>query len=312
MTHRRATSAPSLSPRGPNGTNARWESFVVRSQSAATGGIARRSVVSCPVVASLAAIGATAHGSKRDPLPIKPAVTAPVGAVTRDSAMQRTGATGADVRRANPRVLIANQTGREARELHAAFPDRIGHLIGPGGWREPFPFFAIDNGAFAGFDPAAFRRLLDRVARSGRAPAWVAVPDRPFDAVATLAMWHEWAPIVAAYGWPLAFVVQNGHAPDDVPSDAAVVFVGGSVEWKRATAPMWAARFPVVHVGRVTTARWVRHYGAAGVATVDGTGWFRGDRRQLDRLWYLLADDAGHHFDAAACPAPRLFAGGFL
>jgi hypothetical protein len=205
------------------------------------------------------------------------------------------------------RILVSNNSGKEARALANAFPTRIGHLYSPGAFRGPFAEFpyAIDNGAFPAwsrgeaFDADAFRRLLDRVSRAPIAPLWVAVPDVVANREQTLDAWRAWRVEVAAYGWPLAFVVQDGMTAGDVPPDAAVVFVGGSTRWKWDTVAMWCAAFPRVHVGRVNMERLLWQIHRAGAESCDGTGWFRGDRSQLDGLWYYLADSAGLEDDPA-------------
>lgn len=214
------------------------------------------------------------------------------------------------------RVMPTNNSGKEARALASAFPDRIGHLYAPGGQRGPFPAFpyALDNGAwpaFVGkraFDDAAFRALLAWADAAAIPPRWVAAPDVVGDAAATSASWRRWLPELQWRGWPLAFVVQDGHVADDVPEDARVVFVGGSREWKRETAPYWCRMFPRVHVGRVNTERWVRYYDACGAESVDGSGWFRGDRRQLDGLWHYLRDTTpAEQRPPCGAMQPRLF-----
>lgn len=213
-------------------------------------------------------------------------------------------------------VLVANNTGREARRLCDNFPDRIGHLIGPGGWRSPFDIFGLDNGRFPVFarggiwNARAFWKLV-RCARSApTAPRWIAVPDVVMQRDATLASWHHWAPKLRPLGWPLAFVVQNGMTKDDVPGEAAVVFVGGDTQWKQETARYWCEHFPRVHVGRVNGERDLWRYHRAGAESCDGSGWFRGDQKQLAGLWYYLADSEGIQ-DAAHGPLqPRLFSMG--
>jgi hypothetical protein len=196
------------------------------------------------------------------------------------------------------RVLIANNTGREARRMAERFPDFVGHLYSPGGWRSPsrrFPY-AVDNGAYrcfaAGrsFDDASYLQLLRRLRGTTLAPMWVAVPDVVADRPATIALWAKWVEEVGTLGHPLAFVVQDGMTPADVPAEASIVFVGGSTAWKWATIELWADSFDRVHVGRVNSPRRLRECARLGVESVDGTGWFRGDRVQLDGLWYFLAD----------------------
>lgn len=211
-------------------------------------------------------------------------------------------------------VMVANNSGKEARRLAAAHPGRVGHLYGPGGWRGPFAEFpyALDNGAFPAWragrelDAAAFRALCEKAAAADIAPRWVAVPDVVCDRDRTLASWGQWAPELREFGWPLAFVVQNGMTPADVPSDAAVVFVGGDTKWKRETTADWCRHFPRVHVGRVNTERWLWRYARAGAESCDGSGWFRGDRSQLDGLWYFLQDTSAHETEDGASQ-PRLF-----
>jgi hypothetical protein len=212
--------------------------------------------------------------------------------------------------------MVANNSGKEARRLAATFPGRVGHLYGPGGWRGPFPEFpyALDNGAFPAWqkgralDEPAFRKLCDRAAAAAVAPRWVAVPDVVCDRDRTLASWYKWAPELRdRYGWPLAFVVQNGMTAGDIPGQADVVFVGGDTKWKQETAAYWSQHHPRVHIGRVNGERDLWRYHRAGAESCDGTGWFRGSRRQLDGLWYYLADSSGLD-DAAHGPMQcRLF-----
>lgn len=207
-------------------------------------------------------------------------------------------------------VMISNNCGAEAKRLLATYPERIGHLYAPGGFKEPWPHYALDNGAFAEwtngrpFNMDNLRRLCDRAARAPHPPRWVAVPDVVTDRARTLERWQEFAPELAAYGWPLAFVVQDGMCTVDVPRDADVVFVGGSTEWKQATAPQWCRIFPRVHIGRVNGQKDLWRYHRLGAESCDGTGWFRGKRRQLDGLWYYLADTEGLE-DAAHGPMQR-------
>lgn len=204
-------------------------------------------------------------------------------------------------------VLIANNTGAEARRLLEAYPERIGHIYGPGGWRGPWPNYAIDNGAYPAFtsgkpwDPAPFLQLIHRAEIASTPPRWIAVPDVVTDRIGTLKSWEKWAPPLRVHGWPLAFVVQDGMTPSDIPSRADVLFVGGSTDWKQKTATDWCQAHPRVHVGRVNGEKDLWRYHRAGAESCDGTGWFRGDRRQLDGLWYYLADTEGLE-DAAHGP----------
>lgn len=198
--------------------------------------------------------------------------------------------------------MPANNCKLHVGWLAGRFPGRLGHLYSPGSQRGPFGFlpYALDNGRFvcwaAGktWDEAAYLRLLDWAAASGQPPLWALVPDVVADRDGTLREWDRWAPRLAAYGWPLAMAVQDGMAVADVPTEAAVVFVGGSTKWKRRTLARWCESFPRVHVGRINTERWLWECESAGAESCDGTGWYRGDRRQLGGLVrYLERSAAG-------------------
>ena len=77
----------------------------------------------------------------------------------------------------------------------------------------------------------------------------------------------------------LLFAVQNGMQIDDVASllsPAVGIFIGGTTEWKEATAQAWGSlarrRNCHLHVGRVNSARRIRICAAAGANSFDGSG----------------------------------------
>jgi hypothetical protein len=159
--------------------------------------------------------------------------------------------------------------------------------------------YALDNGAFGAFkngtafDEKAFFGLCDWAKASGIAPRWVLVPDVVTDANATLVLWdHLWLR-VQEYGWPLAFAAQDGHEPRHVPENADVVFIGGSTDWKRLNIHRFCLHHPRVHVGRINTHKWLSLCAHAGAESVDGTGFFRGDRVQLEGLISFLEEQHG-------------------
>lgn len=201
--------------------------------------------------------------------------------------------------------MVANNSAGCVHFLAGRYPGGIGHLYSPGGERGPYDWlpYALDNGAFGAFRTGAafnadrWRRLLQWAAtriQSGAAPPlWVLVPDVVANAEATLEAWERYAPEATAYGWPLAFAAQDGHCAEDVPEAGAVVFLGGSTTWKRRAIRPWCARFPRVHVGRINGYHGLRYCAAAGAESCDGTGWLRGDQRQLGGLRRFLAEQAG-------------------
>jgi hypothetical protein len=198
-------------------------------------------------------------------------------------------------------IMPANNTGAWVGYLAGRYEGAIGHLYSPGAECGPFPFlpYALDNGAFGAFinkrpfDVAAWRALLGWAQSCGQRPMWSLVPDVVGDKEGTLAAWKAHAGEVAICGFKPAFAVQDGMLPEDVPSDAEVIFVGGSTEWKWSTAAMWCDAFPHVHIGRVNTLRWLRVASKHGAKSVDGTGWFRGDKNQREGLRHFLAEQAG-------------------
>ena len=189
--------------------------------------------------------------------------------------------------------MVSNSSGFMAGYLAGTFPGRVGWLLSPRGWRKPTEWhvFALDNGAFTGFDEKEFFGMLSKLDKlvPYRDPLWVTVPDKLKDREETRRLWDVYSPILRSrLDCPLAFVVQDGMTPSDVPKSADLIFVGGSKDWKWDSLEMWTTHFPWVHVGRVNSPKklWVCHQ--YGVASCDGTGWFRGDRTQLEGLWDYL------------------------
>jgi hypothetical protein len=179
--------------------------------------------------------------------------------------------------------LLVNGGTATVRRLAGRYPDLLGHLLSPGCGNSVATTLstglpvAADNGAYSGFDPDAFRRLLRRVAGRPRL-LWVVCPDRVGDARATLALFRAWEDEVRAAG-PIAFVLQDGQ--EDLPlPDADCYFVGGSTRWKLGRSAAWlvlAARAmgKPVHMGRVNSLRRVEAAYRLGCASVDGTSMSR-------------------------------------
>ena len=141
--------------------------------------------------------------------------------------------------------------------------------------------FAMDNDAFSAWtkqrewDHTAWVRMLQQVKASGLTPRWILVPDVVTDRDATLKKWDKHRDEAAAWGWPLAFAVQDGMTTGDLP-DAPVLFVGGSTDWKWESLEMWVKTGRRIHVGRVNEVDKLAYCEALGVESVDGTGWMRG------------------------------------
>lgn len=181
-------------------------------------------------------------------------------------------------------VMPANNSSGIVHFLAGKYPGKLGWMFSPGSFKEPRAWlpYAIDNGAFSAWESKRqwkeepFFDLLDRCQLSRFKPDWVAIPDAVGDREQTLWLWNQYARRVAMYRWRLAFVVQDGMTPNDVPELADVVFVGGTTKWKWRNVALFCATFPRVHVGRVNWVDKLEYCERVGAESCDGTGFFRG------------------------------------
>jgi hypothetical protein len=195
-------------------------------------------------------------------------------------------------------VMPANNSSPVVHYWAGKYPSKIGWLCGPSSigktkLRNWIPF-ALDNDAFSAWDKGvewserAYFSMLDHVAKLRANPIWALVPDVVADKQATIKKWHDYAPRVRKYGWPLAFAAQDGMTPADVPVDADVVFIGGTTDWKWKTFPAFTDAFPRVHIGRVNSIDKLWLCEDFGVESVDGTGWFRDG---VDNIRFLRLEE---------------------
>lgn len=182
-------------------------------------------------------------------------------------------------------IMPGNNLSNIVHYLARNFPGSIGMMNSPRSWKNPVKYipYAIDNGGFLGFDEAEFLKLLARL-KNFVAPLWVAVPDVVADAEATNRLWHEWKNRIS---YKLAFVVQDGHEPQDVPQKAYAVFIGGSTKWKLSSAHKFKGTCQWLHIGRVNTSRRLQWAKELGADSVDGTGWFRSPNRSKALVDYI-------------------------
>jgi hypothetical protein len=137
--------------------------------------------------------------------------------------------------------------------------------------------WAADNAAFTRFDPDAYLRMLDTL-HHRRIPncRFVSMPDVVGDAGATLRAFWRWRITVARYGFPLAFVAQDGLIARTAPWPwFDVLFVGGSTRWKLGIQAHTLCGYAKalgkgVHIGRVNSPMRAELF--ADVAdSIDGT-----------------------------------------
>ena len=173
----------------------------------------------------------------------------------------------------------------------------VGHLIVPRAWALPSTLdlqpgrWAMDNGAFSGFDEGAYIRMLERFSGlGGRVKGngsdgsttagclFVTAPDVVADAAATLARWPFWARLIRGLGFAPAFVAQDGLTADRVPwAELGALFIGGTTTYKesaeaRGLCAYAKSRGVWVHWGRVNGKRRYELAMKAGCDSIDGTG----------------------------------------
>jgi hypothetical protein len=183
-------------------------------------------------------------------------------------------------------VMPSNHSSPLIHYWAGRYPNKLGWLVGPSAIAKtklrPWLPFALDNDAYSAWSNKTtwsedqWRIMLDTLHKAGASPSWAIVPDVVADKTATIALWAKYVEEVRQYGWPTAFAVQDGMTKADVPHDADVVFVGGSTEWKWATAAYWVDAYARVHIGRVNSLKKLLYCEKIGVESIDGTGWMRG------------------------------------
>ena len=142
--------------------------------------------------------------------------------------------------------------------------------------QQPNSRFAIDNGAYAGFNVAAFRSLLARELPRRDLCRWITAPDVVGSARRMLEAFDRWHGELA--GWPIALVCQDGQEDLGIPwRSIAAVFIGGSTDWKLSRHAEQIIRCAQIHevwthVGRVNTPGRFEKFEVMGVDSIDGTG----------------------------------------
>lgn len=206
-----------------------------------------------------------------------------------------------------------------AYELAEKYPGRIAVMGGPTRMRPPKGLpLALDNDRFSSWSKGKewseelFLKMLDNI-QSDWDLLWVVVPDIVADADATFQEWEKWAPKLRDRGLKLALAAQDGMTPRSVNrhTDPDVLFLGGTLKWKRSTQWNWCQHFDRVHVGRVNTERGLWHVQSCGGESSDGTGWFRGDQKQKAGLMNYLEVSSGGGQLQAEFSFSRTFDGGY-
>lgn len=156
----------------------------------------------------------------------------------------------------------------------------LGQLLTPlTGYSDWGGIYAIDNGAFSGFDKVKFCRLLKRQEARRSDCLFVTVPDLVGAGRRTVELFrHRLEVLPELAEWPVALVVQDGIEDADIPwSELAAIFVGGKDPWKDSAAAADVVKTAKIlgkwsHVGRVNTPRRFDHFSEIGADSCDGSG----------------------------------------
>lgn len=174
--------------------------------------------------------------------------------------------------------FLIDKSPADVKRKAELFPDLVaGQLLTPlTRYSNAGGLYAIDNGAFSGFDSRAFNSLLNREKDNKTDCLFVVVPDIVGNARRTLELWKYRHNI--CHRWPKAFVCQDGMEDFDLPWDTlAAVFIGGKDPWKDSQAACDIVKTAkilgkIVHVGRVNTIKRYRLFAELGADTCDGSG----------------------------------------
>jgi len=118
--------------------------------------------------------------------------------------------------------------------------------------------FGVDNGAYSEFNEAKYLKLVAKCVNHENC-LWINLPDVPYSARATTALFHEYCYISGLKITNRCYTVQDGITPDLIPWNyISAIFIGGSTEFKmgktaRVVARAARKRHKWVHVGRVNT-----------------------------------------------------------
>lgn len=176
-------------------------------------------------------------------------------------------------------MIVLLDTSHDLKQAEQELGCPVEQLLTPApGFRpqNPTARFAIDNGAFAGFNRKRFLSLLERERPRRHLCRFVVVPDVVASARRTLEVFDCWYEEISQ--WPLALAAQDGQENLPIPWNLIeAVFIGGTTEWKlgiHAQRIIKAAQAlnKWVHAGRVNTPARFEYFESLGADSIDGTG----------------------------------------
>lgn len=140
--------------------------------------------------------------------------------------------------------------------------------------------WAMDNGCFKRYEPEKIIKMLKKN-RDIPGCLFMTAPDVVGNHDETLLLFRAWLGTIQSYGYPVAFVIQNGATVHNVPFDSCqAIFIGGDNAFKysqdvRDIIKEALKRGLWVHAGRVSTIRRIRYFFALGCHSFDSSGFSR-------------------------------------
>jgi hypothetical protein len=140
--------------------------------------------------------------------------------------------------------------------------------------------WVMDNNCFNAYEPSAILKLMAKN-RGIKGCVFMTAPDVVQDHEATLLLFRAWLGTIQAYGFPVAFVLQNGVTIKSVPWDSiAAVFIGGDDSFKYSLQLALIVkeakqRGKWVHMGRVNTIERINLCNRLKCDSFDGTCYSR-------------------------------------
>lgn len=184
-------------------------------------------------------------------------------------------------------INLIQGDAKRSLEFHKGKSNFGGVLRTPSDLRNPeeiielgIKYWAMDNGCFQEYKPHKIIRMME-LYRDIPNCLFMVVPDVVGNHDETLIMFRAWLGTIQSYGFPIAFVLQDGVKIEEIPFDSIQsIFIGGSTEFKytaivRDIVKIAKSKGKWVHCGRVNSIRRIIYMKSIGCDSIDGSGYSR-------------------------------------
>jgi hypothetical protein len=148
--------------------------------------------------------------------------------------------------------------------------------------------WAMDNGCFKRYEPEKIIRMMRK--NHGIAGClFMVAPDVVQNHDETLLLFRAWLGTIQSFGYPVAFVIQNGATVHNIPwGSLDCIFIGGDNAYKYSQDVCEIIKEALkrgkwIHAGRVSTIRRIRYFRALGCHSFDSSGYSRFMRSMVSR-----------------------------